>query len=107
MDAGKSQLAIVGAKLKALYEPEAKERHNDAGRSVGADLPEQDHGRARDKAASSVGVSPRLVDDDATVLKHGVPELVKAIESGEVSAADDVRIAHHFAAPFIAWVVPS
>lgn len=49
-------------------------------------MPEPIRGRdARDEAAAAVGVSGRTVDFGTKVLKHGVPELVAAVDKGEIA----------------------
>lgn len=92
-----SQRAMIGAKTKALFEVEAKERqlaaqNNDAGRAVRANLPELVKGRARDHAAELVNVSSRSVDMASRVLRDGTRELVDAVSTGraKVSAAAEV-----------------
>lgn len=91
------QRAMVAAKIKPMFEEEAKARqaHGQTapGRTLVANLPPlPDKGKSRDKAAQSVNVSPRSVESASKVLKNGTPDLVKAVESGEVgvSVADAV-----------------
>ena len=85
-----SQRSMVGARIKPLFEAEARERML-AGTAPdpGANLPQ---GRVRDQAAAAVNVSPRSVDSAAKVLQGGAPSLVTAVEQGKVSvsAAADV-----------------
>jgi hypothetical protein len=61
-----------------------KEKNNSA-----ANLRRRSVGRAYEKAARQVNVSPRLVTYAIKVLDHGCPELIAAVESAEfkVSAA--------------------
>lgn len=65
-----------GARLKSLFEEQAKKRQfaalkqNQSPDTVRANLPEREGtGRARDQAAAVVGVSPRLVEN----LLFGLP----------------------------------
>jgi hypothetical protein len=70
-------------------------QNNDAAKAVRADLPEQENGRARDKAAEALHVSGRLVEAaakvkarfEAAARKRLVPELggwmtAKDVDSG-------------------------
>ena len=83
--------AVVAVKLKQRYEAEAKERMM-RGKSPSTDprahVPEgavgADAGRARDRAAIEMGVSPRTVENAARVLRDGSPALREAVESGAV-----------------------
>ncbi len=53
---------MAAAKLEPLYAAEAKERMAEGGRTKGkANLPDHECGRARDKAAAELNVSPRTV----------------------------------------------
>jgi hypothetical protein len=102
-----SQRAMVGARSKPLFEEEAKARQVAAGgdkksehaKSLRANLPEAGfvddvlggllhvkpaNRQSRDDAANTVNVSPRSVEAASKVLKDGTPELVKAVERGEV-----------------------
>ncbi len=102
-----SQRAMVGAKLKALFEAQAKERQR-AGAVTGgcvkpidnhidkvqANLPEgSDKGQSRDKAAEVVNVSGRSISDASKVIKHGAPELITAVERGQVAVSTAATIA--------------
>jgi hypothetical protein len=49
-----------------------------------ANLPEA-KGQARDQVAKAVGVSGRTIDFATRVLKQGTPELVQAVEQGNLS----------------------
>src|SRR3954452_11420654 len=68
-----SQRAMVAARMKPLFEREARERMR-AGKAADprANLPQ---GRARDQAAAALHVSPRSVDAGSKVLQQGAPEL--------------------------------
>ncbi len=80
-----SQRAIIAARLKTMFEEEAGLRMR-AGRAAdpGANLPK---GRARDKAAKALNVSPRSVEAGGKVLECGSPDLVQAVQAGSVSVS--------------------
>jgi hypothetical protein len=85
-----SERAMVAAKLKSMFEAEARQRML-AGRALDpqANLP---GGQARDLAAQLVKVSSRSVEAGSKVLRDGVLELQAAVEAGQVrvSAAAEV-----------------
>lgn len=87
-----SQRAIVAARLKVYYEVEAKERQRSGGREKGSANLREASGKASEKAAEKLTVSPRAVEQAAAVLKSGTPELVQAVSGGKlaVSTAADV-----------------
>jgi hypothetical protein len=88
-----TQLGLVAAKAKEYYEKEAKERQKrKPTNSVVANLPEQDRGRARDKAGQDFGVSGKMVDYGAQVLKSGNPELIEAVEQDRIALSTAARI---------------
>ncbi len=83
-----SQRAMIGAALVPMFEAEAKERQRIGGREKGrANLPEADKGRAREKAAEVVNVSPRLVADALAVTREASPEIIEAVKRGEVAVS--------------------
>lgn len=98
-----SQRAMVGAALVPLFEEEAKERERIGGREKGrANLPEAEKGRAREKAAEAVNVSPRSVADAVVVTTVAPPETVEAVKAGRVpvsAAAKKVRQARPSSSP--------
>lgn len=87
-----SQRGIVGARIKSLFEAEAKTRMSEGGKGR-ANLPYLEKGRSRDKAAEAVSVSPRTVESADKVLKQGAPELVHAVESGTASVSAAAQVA--------------
>jgi hypothetical protein len=108
-----SQRAMVAAKLLGYYATEAKERYDaTVGRpKLVANLPpiversDPEPRKARDDAARDLNVSPRTVEHAATVIERGIPELVAAVERGEVAvsaaaeatqleAEDQLRVVH-------------
>jgi hypothetical protein len=87
-----SQLAIVGARARAFFDEQARQRRL---RKASADLetlPGQS-GDARDHAGSAVGVSGRTIDAATIVLKCGTPELVTACERGALSVFRAAKLA--------------
>ena len=78
-----SQRAMVGARLRPLFEEEAKGRKF-SGKQV--DLSANLHqGRSSESAANLVNVSPRSIATATAVLKAGASELVQLVESGKVA----------------------
>lgn len=103
-----SQRAMVGARVKPLFEAEARERmlagrgsdgsggrgNHSANLRQGSDSdttartsPRTDSGKAAAQAAAALHVSPRSVEAAARVVERGVPELVAAVERGDVSVS--------------------
>lgn len=91
-----SQRAMVAARTLDYHRAKARERQREgqeAGRSA-------QHGglaqicaeptkerKAAEDAARTVNVSPRTVEHAAKVIEAGVPELVKAVEKGEIAVS--------------------
>jgi hypothetical protein len=97
-----SQRAMVAEKLMPQLEAEARERQSTSGpgilggKPLPANLPEgvdNQKGEAREKAAEKLNVSPRSVAAAGKVRKQGVPELVKAVETGQASVAAAAEVA--------------
>lgn len=97
-----SQRALVGAKIKPLFEEEAKKRqlaaqNNNAGRAVLENFPKQEvvnkpiH--SHKMAAEAVNVSDKSIQHASKVLSSGTPELVQAVETGQVAVSTAVVIA--------------
>lgn len=82
-----SQRALVGAKLRDIFDQQAKERQKRKPNSVPENLPEQNKGDSRDKAGAAVAVSGRSVDHATTVLKKGTPEQIAAVEQGKLAVS--------------------
>jgi ParB-like chromosome segregation protein Spo0J len=82
-----SQLGMVGARARDLYDKLAKERQKrkPAG-SVPANLPEQKTD-ARDAVGKAVGVSGKTIDHATRVLDKGIPELAKAVDEGRMAVS--------------------
>lgn len=88
-----SQRALVAARVRELYAKPAKERQSTKGGHSGpVNLPEA-KGDTRDTAGRSIGVSGKSVDHATKVLKTGSPELVAAVEKGEVAVSAAAKIA--------------
>lgn len=88
-----SQRALIGERVKVMFEEDARRRQEATrakpGEKVGANLPAPsgDNGRSRDHAADLLKVSPRSVEHASKVIERGVPELVAAVDSGEVTVS--------------------
>ena len=95
-----SQRAMVGAKLRDIYDQQADERRK-AGLKKGTQSPvvanwppRENLGKSRDKAGAAASVSGRSIDRATTVLKKGTPEQISAVEQGKLAvskAAADVK----------------
>ena len=96
-----SQRALAGARIKHLFEQAAREREH-AGVAIARQNPTAEmregaapkHERtAAAAAAATVNVSPRSVENATKVLREGAPELVAAVERGEVPITRAAEIA--------------
>ena len=91
-----SQAAMVAARAKPIFEAEAKKRQvatlkkGDA--PVSANLRGRGKGKASVEAAKASGAKARSVESADVVLKHGTPEVVRAVDRGQlaVSAAAEL-----------------
>jgi hypothetical protein len=85
-----SQRGIVAAKARALFAEQAKARML-AGTKASDPTPNLGEGSVKgesaDQAAVAVNVSRGTVEAASKVLKHGVPELVEAVERGQVAVS--------------------
>ena len=104
-----TQLAVVAAKAKDVYEAAARARQAAGqqlgGKTAGRGRIASSHrcdeainkptrqGPAVDQAAAAVGVSGRAVTYAAKVLTKGTPELVAALESGHIGVRPAAAIA--------------
>jgi hypothetical protein len=86
-----SQRAMVAAKLKAYQEQEAKGKSCGKKAGARANLPAK--GRVRDQVAKALKVSGRSVGSASKVLSHGIPELAKAVETGQVKVSTAAHVA--------------
>lgn len=86
-----SQRSLAAGKARDYYDKQAKERQTrKPADSVVENLPQQ-KGRARDKAGEVFGVSGKSVDYGTTVARRGIPELVEAVEKGQVAISTAAR----------------
>lgn len=87
-----SQRAMIAARLLHVFEGEARERQ---GRrtDLGLRMRDGETGKASEKAAGAVGVSPRTVEHAAAVLRHGTPALVAAVERGTMTVSAAAALA--------------
>jgi hypothetical protein len=97
-----SQRAMLGAKLRPLFEKEARQRQETALKKgkespVGPNLDQrekhEENGRSAQQAASMVKVSKNSVHAAATVQKRGIPGLVEAVQADQVSVSAAAKIA--------------
>lgn len=95
------QKAAIAVEALPLFEAEALDRKREAGRSAAPGRPAEkdvaivpqvspDVGRAREQAASTVGVSPRYVQD-AKRIKEEAPALFEEVKAGVTSLPRAVR----------------
>lgn len=91
-----SQRAVVGARMKEHFAALAKERQTaslkqNAGETVSQNLGER--GKASEQAASLVNVSRGSIESASRVLERGAPELVAAVERGDVAVSAAAEVA--------------
>jgi N6-adenosine-specific RNA methylase IME4 len=82
-----SQRAMVGARVRGMYEADAKERQR---KGVPANL--REGGTSAAKAAAAVNVSPRSVEDAVTVL--AVPAVAAAVDAGRLAVSVAAKLVH-------------
>ena len=92
-----TQLAMVGARARELYDRQAKERQKSVGgvgkKAVPVNLPEPVKGDARDQVGKVVGVSGKSIDYATKVLDKGSPKLVAAVDADLISVSTAARTA--------------
>jgi ParB-like chromosome segregation protein Spo0J len=93
-----SQRASVAAKLMPIYEEQAAKRQKATQRNgnkpVKENLPEPENkGQSRDKAGAAMNVSGKVVDMAAKVHAKAVPEIVEAVDRGEVAVSAAALVA--------------
>lgn len=87
------QKAMCAAKVKDLYEKQAKERQKRKPSGfVPANSPEQKKGDARDNAGKAFGIGGKSVDNATKVLKQAVPEVVQAVEEGRMNVSAGAKL---------------
>lgn len=85
---------IAAAKYAIELEREASERSGmRTDLTSSQDCDKVDFGRSSEKAAEKFNESPRTIQSAVKVVKDGAPELVKAVERGEVSVAAAADVA--------------
>lgn len=87
-----SQLSMVGARAREVYDRQAKERQSATGTAPGRkktvveNLPQaMDSGKARDAVGKAVGVSGKSIDYATKVINNAVPEVIKAVDEGRMA----------------------
>ena len=93
-----NQKLAAAHKAIPMYREQAKQRRlatlkRGEEMPVSANLREREEGKAADHVADVFGVSPRSVERAETVYRDGVPELVQAFESDEVSVSAAAEVA--------------
>ena len=95
-----AQRAMVGARLKEQFEEAARARqtanlHQGAAVPVAANLRqrETESGRASEKAAAALNVSPRSVETAARVRRDAVTDLADAVDRGDVAVSAAAEVA--------------
>jgi ParB-like chromosome segregation protein Spo0J len=88
-----SQRAMVGARLRDIYDQQAAERRQ-SGLKKGTEIPVSDNcrqrenlGKSSEKAGKAVAVSGQSIDRATKVLKEGTPEQIAAVDHGKVSVS--------------------
>ncbi len=87
-----SQKAMVGARLKPLFEQEAKKRQG-IRTDISANLRGSENRKSSEDIARVVNVSSRSVETAIKVLAKGLPELVGHVESGAIRLGQASKIA--------------
>lgn len=95
-----SQRSMVAARVKGIYEEAARRRMAAGGgdkKTGSANLrdPIQNTGKASEKAAEALNVSPRSVEHASTVLKSGNEALISAVDSGQQSVSNAAKEARN------------
>lgn len=86
----KEQKAMTGAKLAKILEEAARDRQKQGVTlgSIGT------QGRSAEHAAKKTGVSVSQIKRAKSVLDHGTPELVEAVNKGDVTVRDAAAVAN-------------
>lgn len=91
-----SQLSMVGARAREIYDRAAGERQREGQKSGGRGNtknlvenlpPSLDGGKSRDLAGKAVGVSGKSIDHATRVIKQAIPEVVKAVDEGRMAVS--------------------
>ncbi len=107
-----SQRSMVGARVKPLFEAEAKERQKQGGRDHGRGqkVPikrsEPIKGESRVIAGESVNVSGASVQRAQRVLRQGTDELIQAVDKGDIKLGTTAKLDHDtdFQVEALGWV---
>jgi len=89
-----SRRAMSMARLRDIYDAKAKERQRQSkgrgqkGKEVCPDL----NGQSRDKLGKLAKVSGRTIDKATKILKHGSKELIRAVETDQVTVNRAVTV---------------
>jgi ParB-like chromosome segregation protein Spo0J len=95
-----SQRSMIGHKAGEFYEKAAKERQRAAGgdhkaKALVQNLSPALRGKSRDHIGAAVGVSGPMIDQAKRIARDGVPELVEAVERGDIGGHLAEQIAAH------------
>jgi ParB-like chromosome segregation protein Spo0J len=88
-----SQRAAIAATLAEMYSAEASVRMKSGKADPTADLRQGRAPTSAAKAAAAMQVSPRLVEAAIKVKREGVPELLEAVQHGEVAVSAAAEVA--------------
>ena len=95
-----SQRAMVGGRARAIYDQQAKERMQatlkKGEKSAMENLPQRDHGTARDLVGKAVGVSGKSVDYATRVLAKAIPEVIAAVDEGRMAVSTAAIVGSRF-----------
>jgi hypothetical protein len=92
-----SQKGVLALEIEKQLAEAAKLRRratqiNTAGKAVVAKFPQQEQGKARDKAAEMVGANPHYVSD-AKQIEQDAPEIPDHVKQGKLSIPQAKRVA--------------
>lgn len=86
-----SQKALVGAKMKPVFEAKAKERQGSR-KDISADRRGSSNRKSSEEIAKVVNGSARLIERAIRVLAKGAPELILQVESGGMRLEEAVKV---------------
>lgn len=88
-----SQRAMVAARIRKYHDKQAEKRMLAGKKQDPVENLPQGQGKARDQAGAVVKVSGRSVDSATRVLDMGVPELIEAVDRGDLAVSRAAEIA--------------
>lgn len=93
-----SEAVDIGARLEPLEREAAKARQKEhggtaPGRNTCENFTQVNEGKSLDKVAAAVGMSRPTYEAAKTVIANGVPELVAAVDAGQVAVSVAAKIA--------------